>query len=181
MGKREGLINLTTTSSAAPEQNIALWCVPYTVLYALHCAIHGTFHCKAYTVILSAECSEHESLQVTMGALLLPYSGATLNFLVTIFMAAHCGTRGGGGGFAQSRPWAAFSRPTWENFTFCQLLPAFFPIFPNVDYLIHASACLLCCNWATSSALLPLTRCTHTHNFWLFSNILFLYLKLSEW
>ena len=55
---------------------------------------------------------------------------ATLNFLVTIFMAAHCGTRGGGGGFAQRRPWAAFSRPSWENFTFCQLLRAFSQFFP---------------------------------------------------
>ena len=76
---------------------------------------------------------------------------ATLNFLVTIFTAAHCGTRGGG--FAQSRPWAAFSRPTWENFTFCQLLPAFFPIFPNVDYLIHASARV--CSAATGARLPP--------------------------
>ena len=84
---------------------------------------------------------------------------ATLNFLVTIFMAAHCGTRGGG--FAQSRPWAAFSRPTWENFTFCQLLLAFSPVFPNVDYLIHASACVLCCNWATSSAW-PVSRVART-------------------
>ena len=105
---------------------------------------------------------------------------ATLNFLVTIFMAAHCGTRGGGG-FAQSRPWAAFSRPTWENFTFCQLLRAFFPIFPNVDYLIHASACVLCCNWGTSSAC-SLSRLARTPlNFLPFSNILFLNFKLSQW
>ena len=87
---------------------------------------------------------------------------ATLNFLVTIFMAAHCGTRGGGGGFAQSRPRAAFSRPTWENFTFCQLLRAFSPVFPNVDYLIHASACVLCCNWGTSSAW-SVSRVARTH------------------
>ena len=97
---------------------------------------------------------------------------ATLNFLVTIFMAAHCGTRGGG--FAQSRPWAAFSRPTWENFTFCQLLPAFFPIFPNVDYLIHASArvCALL-QLGHVFRLVRLTRCTHTSNFLPFSKFFF--------
>ena len=97
---------------------------------------------------------------------------ATLNFLVTIFMAAHCGTRGGG--FAQSRPWAAFSRPTWENFTFCQLLPAFFPIFPNVDYLIHASArvCALL-QLGHVFRLGRLTRCTHTSNFLSFSKLFF--------
>ena len=105
---------------------------------------------------------------------------ATLNFLVTIFMAAHCGTRGGG--FAQSRPWAAFSRPTWENFTFCQLLTAFFPIFPNVDYLIHASARVLCCNWGMSSFTqphaIPAQNVLERQNFFF---EIFLRLKLSEW
>ena len=53
---------------------------------------------------------------------------ATLNFLVTIFTAAHCGTQ------AEDLPGAAFSRPAWENFTF---RGSFSQV---VDYLIHASA-----------------------------------------
>ena len=52
---------------------------------------------------------------------------ATLNFLVTIFTAAHCGTQ------PEDLPGAAFSRPAWENFTF---RGSFSQV---VDYLIHAS------------------------------------------
>ena len=56
---------------------------------------------------------------------------ATLNFLVTIFTAAHCGTQAGRG--PEDLPGAAFSRPAWENFTF---RGSFSQV---VDYLIHAS------------------------------------------
>ena len=62
---------------------------------------------------------------------------ATLNFLVTIFTAAHCGTQAGRG--PEDLPGAAFSRPAWENFTF---RGSFSQV---VDYLIHASGTARAC------------------------------------
>ena len=101
---------------------------------------------------------------------------ATLNFLVTIFMAAHCGTRGGGGGFAQRRPWAAFSRPRGK-ISLSASSSALFPSFSQCGLFNSCKRVCALLQLGHVFRLVRLTRCTHLETFF----ILFLLFRLSQW